>query len=270
MTQTIDTKRSYEILIASKSSVSEALLSNPVLRPILPQNPPRRPEESQAAGVGGVVDQFGETLEAGFFFFGADYPPTDDLAVGGRLGLEEGPSHFVLAQNFFVRLGERGSALLVGIDTGLVGEAGFECFQAGRLHAAFGGKFAGQLDVDRAPNAARPARAETDGVTVVVHAFSDAVDPAETEGFDNRLGPGDAGLAGILFMEADPQFWSGRVVLLEPLVEIGRGFKECEIHFGLTLATPEPSEKSPTGSKSSQAGAHGRPWQAAQNTMDED
>jgi hypothetical protein len=56
-------------------------------------------------------------------------------------------------------------------------------------------------------------------VALVVDAIDPAVDPAEAERLVDRLGPGQARLAGVFLPVADVDLVLGLVVLLEPLIE---------------------------------------------------
>src|SRR5205823_8638249 len=91
-------------------------------------------------------------------------------------------------------------------------------------------KFLDVANVDTAPNAAGPARREANLVALFIDRFSKAVDPAEAKSFIDRLGPGDAGLAGILFVEANPEFFRSRMISCEPFAESCGGFEEFEGH----------------------------------------
>jgi hypothetical protein len=93
------------------------------------------------------------------------------------------------------------------------------------------------LDIDAAPDAAGPARAKADGVTVFVDTPADTVDPAETERLINRLGPGNASLAGALLVVTDQQLIICSVMLRQPLAKPGRRIKELGLHVATMFLT---------------------------------
>ena len=68
-------------------------------------------------------------------------------------------------------------------------------------------RFANTDSTGRDRIAAGFARRESDYVTVFIEALANAVDPSEAQSFIDRLGPGDAGFAGTLFVEADPKLF---------------------------------------------------------------
>src|SRR2546421_3657196 len=85
-----------------------------------------------------------------------------------------------------------------------------------RGHATLGGQRERPADVDRAPDAARAARREADGVAALIHAPADAIDPAEAQGLIHRLGPGDARRACAALVEAHQQFCGAAVMSPQP------------------------------------------------------
>jgi len=60
-----------------------------------------------------------------------------------------------------------------------------------------------KFDVNGTPSAGELAGGEANHVAGFVNALSNAVDPAEAQCNLNGFGPGDAGLAGTFFVEAD-------------------------------------------------------------------
>ena len=86
-----------------------------------------------------------------------------------------------------------------------------------------------------APNAIRLTRRETDHVALGIDTLSDAVNPSKVERFIDRLGPGNARLARILLVEADPELFRFIVIGREPLAEGGRGFEEFGDNVQLRL-----------------------------------
>src|SRR5262249_8058161 len=76
-------------------------------------------------------------------------------------------------------------------------------------------------DVDPAPDALRLSRAEADRKAVVVEPVAHAVNPAETEGFVERLRVGEAAVGGMCFEGADEKLGRAFVVLLQPGAKCG-------------------------------------------------
>ena len=58
------------------------------------------------------------------------------------------------------------------------------------------------------------------GVTQIIDALADPVDPAKTERFIYRFWPRDARLLGALLAITNPQFLRDRVILLQPSTKI--------------------------------------------------
>src|SRR6185436_6500383 len=84
--------------------------------------------------------------------------------------------------------------------------------------------------VDQAPDAVLLPRREPVRVALVVDAFLDAVDPAETQRFVDRLLVADARLPGGLLVEADQQLTLARVVRGEPAAELRRSLEVRSFH----------------------------------------
>jgi len=178
----------------------------------------------------GIGDQSGEPFLARFFLFRADDPEGCRSPVPRRLGLEEVPGLAVRPETALLFTGEaRLVSLFVRILAGLVVCAG-ERFEAGGAHTAGAGKLLGFPDVHGAPLALWVAGGEANGVGVVVHFLAEAVDPTETEGLVDRLGIGDARLAGRLLVEANPKFLTASVRLFEPTLKTSRGWEEDDFH----------------------------------------
>jgi len=83
-----------------------------------------------------------------------------------------------------------------------------------------------EVDVDGAPGAGGFPRGEANGVAGFVEALSNAVDPAEAEGYFYGFGPGDAGFSGNLFVEAYDLLAELIVMGFEPGAEVGGGWEE--------------------------------------------
>src|SRR5262245_3357476 len=147
-----------------------------------------------------------QTLVASFFLLGTDDPPTDCFSIGGRLALKELPRQPIPFQKPAIRLLQINTSLLIRIDARLVFFSTLVGFEARGLHQPPLDQHLGALEVDAAPDAARLARREANGVAEFINAFPDAIDPAEAKGFIDRLGPGHAGLARAYLVEADQQF----------------------------------------------------------------
>ena len=118
----------------------------------------------------------------------------------------------------------------------LVLPAGLIGFEAGRLHVSlFDGRLS-TFDVDAAPDTAGSAWRETNRVAGSVDALANTVDPAVAEGLVNGLGPGEAWFARAFLVVPDQQCIGSGMMLVEPLAESGRGWKEGGFH----AFDPEP------------------------------
>src|SRR5437879_2749702 len=95
------------------------------------------------------------------------------------------------------------------------------------MHQAFLCELLNKFDIDGTPGAGGLARSEANHIAGLVDAFSNAIDPAKAQGNLYGFGPGDAGLAGILFVKAHEQFAEFVVVGLEPGAEVGWRWEEC-------------------------------------------
>lgn len=101
-----------------------------------------------------------------------------------------------------------------------------------------GGKFGGVFHVDGAPDTSWSPWRKSNPVADVVYAFADAIDPAEAERTIHRLWPRDARPSGISLVEADPQFLSVGMMLLEPCAPCGWRWEEQRLRrhtAGLSL-----------------------------------
>jgi len=156
------------------------------------------------------------------FPFRADDKPVHHFPIRRRLSLKEFPSGFVAFEDAGVWFDEFGTALLVGVNAGAILLSRGVSFQSRRLHSLFINQSLNVANVHRAPDAVRFARRETNHVTVVIDALANAVDPTKAERFIDGLRPGDAGFAGILFVEANPEFFRFGVIGGEPLAKRGR------------------------------------------------
>ena len=72
------------------------------------------------------------------------------------------------------------------------------------LHQALIDKLLGALNIDRTPGAALLARSKADGVTIVIDALPDPINPADTECFIDGLGPANAWFARTLLVVTGP------------------------------------------------------------------
>src|SRR6266508_2542541 len=177
-----------------------------------------------------IFDEPAQPFEPGLFLPGADHPPTDRFPVRGGLSLKESPCVGVLLQHARVRLLEPIATLFVRIYAGPVFSPSLERLQPGRPHPPLVGERPGPLDVHGAPDTAGLARGEADRVALVIHAFSDAVDPTDAKGLVHRLRPGYARLAGALLEVANPELLRRAVMLFEPLPQMRWRCEESDFH----------------------------------------
>jgi hypothetical protein len=178
----------------------------------------------------GIGDQCGEAHLARFFLFRADDPEGCRPPVPRRLGLKELPGLAARPETALLFGGEaRLVSLFVRILAGLMLCAS-ERFETGGAHTPFAGEFLGFPDVHHAPLALWVAWREANGVGVVVDFPSDAINPAETEGFVDRLGIVDARFAGRLLVEANPKFLAMLVRPFEPTPKPSRSSEEDDFH----------------------------------------
>src|SRR5262249_45149691 len=129
----------------------------------------------------GQLDECSRPLETGLFLLRADHPPDRRTPVGRGLLREELRGLRVLCQQAGIGLGELAGPLLVGINTRLVFPPRLERPQASRSHPVLRLQRLYALDVDRAPDTGRFARAETDRITDRIDAPADTVDPPEAQ-----------------------------------------------------------------------------------------
>src|SRR6201995_2220142 len=116
----------------------------------------------------------------------AQNPPRHLPPVAGRLRLMEFPGGLVL---FDQRLQSRSQILRllsVGIKRGRICLPQGKGLQARRPHPAGFEKPLDVANIYRAPDTAFATRSETNGVTVFVDTFANAIDPAVGERFVNR------------------------------------------------------------------------------------
>ena len=121
-----------------------------------------------------------------------------------------------------VRFDQLRTSLFVRIDSGSIFFSRQKRLQPLRLHSFFFDKSFGVANVDRTPNTACLARREPNHVARFIDAFANAVNPSEAKSLSNGLGPGNTGLAGTLFVEADPKLFRLGVISREPFAERGR------------------------------------------------
>jgi hypothetical protein len=136
------------------------------------------------------------------------------------------------------RLGEvvrhgRGAHRRVGRVQSTVLLGGVELVLPARRHAALGGERERPVAVDLRPQAPRCPRREPDQPEALVVVFEALrVDPAEAEGFVERLGVRAALDAGAGLREADPDAVGAVGVVLEPLAEGDRIVEERRLLDG--------------------------------------
>ena len=121
--------------------------------------------------------------------------------------MKELPRRFISFEFPGVRFNQLRTSLFIRINARAVFFSRRERLQPVRLHSFLFDKSFDVANVDGAPDAAGFARRESDHVTVFIDALANAVDPSEAQSFIDRLGPGDAGFAGTLFVEADPKLF---------------------------------------------------------------
>src|SRR5215471_5645298 len=115
--------------------------------------------------------------------------------------------------------------------------------QTGRLHAFLRHQLLDAFRVHRAPDAARPASREADGVGRVVKALADAVDPSVRESFIERFLVGNSATCGLL-VETNKEFRFRGVVFREPRAETGGRIEEFRLH-GWALRGRRSEEMTP-------------------------
>src|SRR5262245_52171770 len=182
--------------------------------------------------------QLFQPLQASLFLLRADHPPTHGFSVVGWLRPKETPSGFIRLQEPVVRLFQVHASLLVRVDARLVLSSGFIGFQAGRLHQPSLDEYLGTFDVNAAPDAHRFGWREANRVAETVNALPNAVDPAEAEGFIDRLGPGDAWLARAYLVIADQQHIGPGMMPFQPRAEGSRRPKVSWLHGRLETQLP--------------------------------
>ena len=94
-------------------------------------------------------------------------------------------------------------------------------------------EFVGAFRVDLAPVAFGFAGSEANRVAGGVDGFAEAVDPAEAQGLVDGFVVGDAGFAGIFFVEAHIQFGLLGVVFGQPGAERSGGGEVGWLHGGV-------------------------------------
>lgn len=113
-------------------------------------------------------------------------------------------------------------AALVGTIPAAISFGGLDVFEAVRGHAALSDEAGDVVDIDLAPDAFAATGSIPLEVALFVEAFADGVDPAPAKDNVDGLFGGDGGEAGVHFVNLDPEFILGVVVLAEPGVEAGR------------------------------------------------
>src|SRR4029453_8849492 len=179
-------------------------------------------EQRNAPPLLAKLHELAKALPSGLVLLRAHHPPSGGLAVPRRLRVEERRRRPVLLERRSERRRETIPALLVGVDPGPIFAPGRERLLPRQMHPPGSIELLRPPDVHVAPDAARPARREPDGVSIGVQAPADAVDPADAESLVHRLRPGDARLSRALLVKPDEELFRGGVVLLEPLPQGGR------------------------------------------------
>src|SRR5258706_15211337 len=181
----------------------------------------------------GIRDELGKTPLACLLALRAHHPVRGEPAIAGRLLLEESPGLLPGAKPLLACGIENDVAVLERVDGGTCGIACRERLHAGRRHAARLLQGFPRPDVDRAPDALRPARSEALHVGAFVVAPDEPVDPPEAQRFVHGLLVGEAALGRMDLPEADPKLWRARMVLFQPTTELGGGCEEGRLHRGL-------------------------------------
>jgi len=151
-----------------------------------------------------MIDKHGKPFEPRFFPLCADNPPRGHPLVPGSLRTKKFPSALVCAKVLLVPTNELGALpLFVSVDSRHFWATSSKGLETCRTHQTYFLEMLDAFDVNGAPGAGRPARSKANRVAGFVDALSNAVDPAEAERHVHRIWPGDAGLSGTFFVEAD-------------------------------------------------------------------
>jgi len=94
---------------------------------------------------------------------------------------------------------------------------GLRTLECPRAHKPLTGESSNALDIDGAPDTARPSRCEPDAITYIVNSAPHPVDPAKRQRAVDGLGPRDAPLSRVLLVESNQQFFLVSVMFLEPV-----------------------------------------------------
>lgn len=129
-----------------------------------------------------AFDQYGKPLQTCLFFFYADHIPVGHLAVRGCLGIVELPGSLIFLENTGVWFRQVRAAILICEFAKDLFPPVFIGGQPGWLHASKSNQFFDPLNVGRTPLAAGFAVREPVCVAVVIHLYSNAVDPSKTQG----------------------------------------------------------------------------------------
>lgn len=150
--------------------------------------------------------------------------------VPGRLDLEEVPGLAPGAEVALFFAAEMGLvALFVRVLARLV-FGSFKRFDAGWAHPARAGKLLHLCYVHGAPLAFGLTRGQANGIGAGVDALPHAIDPPEAQPLVHRLGVGDAGFAGRLFVETNPEFLAWLVRGFEPALKRLGGSKKDDLY----------------------------------------
>ena len=172
-------------------------------------------------------NQFPEPARARFLFLAGDHPPDRVLPITRRLTLKKLPRIRARAKLFLIRLAQdRRFPVLVRIDSRFLFPPRGESLQPRGTHSAQLRQLPHSPEVHGAPGAGRFARRETDLVALLIDRLTQTIDPPEAERFVHRFRPGDAGPAGIFFVEADSLLAAASVMNPEPVAEVRRGSEE--------------------------------------------
>src|SRR4026208_1803647 len=114
------------------------------------------------------------------------------------------PRRLYFASTFSRKAREIGAPLFVGINPRAVFFSRVKRGHAGGLHQTFIAQLSCAFDVDRAPNASPSPWRKSNGITQIIDALADPIDPAKTERFIHRFRPCNARLLRAHLVITDP------------------------------------------------------------------
>src|SRR5262245_36206743 len=202
----------------------------------------------------GAVDQRREALQPRGFLLCALHPMCGGAPVPWGLRLKPRPGASVGSKLPGIPGCEtRCFHLLVRIQSSLLTVPPFVDLEAVWADALGAHQVADPSQVDCAPDASETARSEADSVGIDVDTVPHAVDPAEAQRLVHRLGPGDAGPAGVALAEPDVQAAMFSVMALEPGAKGRRRLEEHDLHGyeRVSRSTPCPFARSNASSSRS-------------------